>query len=202
MKADLHMHALPHSADALSGAGEMMEAAKRKGVGAVAFTDHGYLRGKMTAGDLLGMGEMHGVRVFPGVEIETHRATILVYGLVPDLDRQFGEEEVDTLGLLHWVRDQGGVSVVAHLTRSFLPGREEELLTGAFDWWLRYVDALELTWNGDHSGHWAIEEVAERLGKRVVRGSDAHYHRLVGRGCCEIPDMREPRELVEWFKTV
>ena len=66
MLADLHIHSRCSSGEAFGSPTEMVLAAKRRGLDAIALTDHDTCAGLPEA---LEAGERHGVLVIPGVEL-------------------------------------------------------------------------------------------------------------------------------------
>ena len=201
MKADLHLHSYPHTSASFSDARDMILMAVERGLKAVSFVDVGRLRGGMEMSDLVGLGEVHGLRVFSGAEIETNFGPVLIYGIMPEITRTL-ESGKDAISLLHWVRQRGGATVVPHLFRGRDRDESARIISGDWKWWLRFVDAFELTWNSDHSTFRVIEDIADSMRKRVVRGTDAHLSKFVGKGAGELPDeVRKDDELVAWLRS-
>ena len=199
MKADLHVHSSPASPYALSSAREMIAAAAERRT-AVALTEAGLLRGKMAQGDVVGLGQMMGVRVFAGASVATRYGRVLVYGVVPDYDLEM--PEADPLALVEWVRSEGGATVVPHLFRDLDRRRRDEVLEGRLDWWLRKVDRLELTWLDERPNDHFVTDTAERLGKGLSYGTAANWHRHVGKwGGDWLPDeVRTDADLVAFLR--
>jgi len=169
---------------------ELVDAALRLGLDAIAVTDHGRIEGAEVTREL---GRKKGMLVLRGVEVYTGQGDMLVYGVCEDI-----EPVESALDLIDWVHGRGGAVVAAHpfrggfglgaRTRGFPP---EDVLCA--------VDAIE-TFNGaDSSDARALAAgAAERLGRPVVGGSDAHHPLDVGR-CATVLDrtVRSDEELVE-----
>jgi predicted metal-dependent phosphoesterase TrpH len=141
--------------------------AKRRGLDAVAVTNHDYRYD--AAADAI---ESAGVTALPGIEVSTDAGHLLVLGADPPERTEPGARSArEAVALAH---DRGCVAVVAH------PFRHSRLRhsTAPFD-------AMEC--NGKHPAtHAKVRAVAERRGLPVTGGSDAHYPFEVGRGYTEV----------------
>ncbi len=133
-------------------------------------------------------------------EIPTTYGPLLVYGIEPEVDMRF-EHPVEVRALIDWTRDQGGATVLPHPFRSHYEWYYSELMNGCCDWWLRSVDAIERTWAQNRRDDASVIELAKRLRKGVVVGSDAHYARQVGQAQQEANPITTDAGLVEWLRS-
>jgi hypothetical protein len=169
---------------------ELIDAALRLGLDAIAVTDHGLIEGAEVTREL---ARERGLLVFRGVEVYTGQGDMLVFGVYEDI-----QPFDSALELIEWVHGRGGAVVAAHpfrggfglgaRTRGFPP---EEVLSA--------VDAIEAFNGADSSDARALAAgAAERLGRPVVGGSDAHDPLDVGR-CATVLEVAvgSDEELVE-----
>lgn len=136
--------------------------ARRRGLDAVAVTNHDYRYDAVAPG----------VTFLPGIEVSTTRGHVLVVGPdPPERTEPGGLTPEEAVALAH---DRGCVAVLAH------PFRGSTARRSAADF-----DAVEC--NGKHAGtHARARAVAERRGVPTVGGSDAHFPFEVGRGYTEV----------------
>lgn len=151
--------------DGLGYVDEIMRMARLRGLDGLAFTDHDTLEGYYEA-----LSYDSGLLILPGYEVETDAGHVLVLGLEQLRPRVYRMRYEKLVG---WVRDLGGLSVLAHPA----VGRFR------FDRWngLR-PDAVEVFNASYPSGFfvWRGKRLADRLGLPAVGGSDAHHHHMVG----------------------
>ncbi|MEZ4387426.1 MAG: PHP-associated domain-containing protein [Candidatus Krumholzibacteriia bacterium] len=171
MKVDLHIHTSERSGCAESPAVDMLTAAVRAGLDAVAITDHHRL---VPAADLAVLAaRFPQLLLIPGIEItlDEEAEDILVLGLdEPRLAR----------GAWTWpdlrafAREHGGLTVLAH------PFRYDADI--GIDLASQPPDAIEIHSTNIRPAHHAeIRRTAARYGLPVVADSDAHSARSVGR---------------------
>ncbi|HIJ00256.1 MAG: hypothetical protein PWQ88_280 [Candidatus Methanomethylophilaceae archaeon] len=170
MKADLHVHS-DHSSDGSSSIEELLAAADAMGIGCIAFTDHNTMNGYYEAVE---MG--YGIIIVPAMEISSAKGHILAYGLSEEVPP--GLEVKETIDAIHAV---GGIAVAAHPYRVW-SGLGEVNVCKDFD-------AIEVM-NGrsDKKGNQSAAALADRLGKPVTAGSDAHSVRQLGSALSIISD--------------
>jgi predicted metal-dependent phosphoesterase TrpH len=178
---DIHAHTSPHSEDSTLRPDDLIEAARDAGLDGVCVTDHDYF---WTAEQVAALSRRHGFTVLPGCEVNTDGGHILVFGLDKYV---FGMHKVDYLGRL--VAEAGGAMVAAHPhRRRLLTGQDhspqdvEGMLEAAIaDPLLSTCHAVE-TLNGratDREREFS-KELARRLDKPGLGGSDCHYPGQVG----------------------
>jgi len=176
MKIDLHSHTVysRHAfwgRDALSTPVQMIKAARRRGLGGLAITDHQTVRGGL-AGKAWARSNARSFMVIPGIEIRTVSGDILALGI--DEDIPDGLSVAETVERIH---DLSGLAIAAHPYAAFIFRR-------AVGDEARRADAIEvfnastrLNW---HANRRALE-LALRAKKPGTASSDAHFTRDVGR---------------------
>ncbi|MEA3459241.1 MAG: PHP domain-containing protein, partial [Chloroflexota bacterium] len=174
MKVDLHVHTC-YSRDSLTPLEAVIEAARARGMGKVAITDHNCLAGA------LALREMAPEMIIVGEEIATTAGEIIAYFLREEIPAGLPPEEA-----IARVREQGGVVGIPHpldrLRRQAM-GRERVLSI------LHLVDALEV-FNSRTllpADNRRAEELACANGLLRTAGSDAHTAWEIGHAYVEVP---------------
>ncbi|MGD9896938.1 MAG: CehA/McbA family metallohydrolase [Candidatus Methylacidiphilaceae bacterium] len=174
VRADLHCHSY-FSADGVSPPGELIRAARAKGLNAIALTDHNSCAGVdclESAGLLRADGTpVDGFLVIPGQEISTRQGHLLALGLrLPDLH---GISAADAAAL---IRSQGGFSIAPHPFDYFRAGiRSRTLDTLPLD----AIEVFNAAATLRRSNRQAYRYAKER-GLPMVAASDAHEADSVG----------------------
>ena len=167
--ADMHVHS-NHSRDGKSSVREILEAAVRKGLNALAVTDHDTVDGSLEAMDVV-REEHLGITVIPGVEVSTLDGHLLVYGVERDIDPGMSMPET-----IEVARKYRAVTAIAHPFQFYRHG--------CIRFWIaKKADAIEV-FNAKY-----ITGICNRLsmclakayGKPGIAGSDAHTAREVGK---------------------
>lgn len=163
MKIDFHVHSR-HSFDSFMKIEKIIKIAKKRGLGAVAIVDHNTLMEKLNPSE--------NFLVIPGSEIASDKGDIIGLFLSEHVKSRRAPEVIDE------IRNQGGVSIIAHpyKRRSKI---DEELLSK--------VDGIE----GFNARSPALvnrlaREIASKYGLSMIAGSDAHFYFEIGRGLCVI----------------
>jgi predicted metal-dependent phosphoesterase TrpH len=161
MRLDLHLHTC-YSPDSASSPEAVLATAKRKGLNGVAITDHDTLRGALETRD---RNRDPAFQVIVGCEFTTDSGDII--GL-------FVKEAISSrraLDVIAQIHAQGGLALLPHPFHA-RPPREEVV---------QAVDLLEV-FNARSSpdGNRRARELADRLQKPAVCGSDAHFVSDVG----------------------
>ena len=163
IEADFHIHS-KYSQDSFLSPQSIIRMAKRKGLSAIAVTDHETIKGaKETmkkariSSDLL---------VISGIEVKTNMG---------DLIGLFVEEEIatrDFYEVIDEIREQNGLIVLSHPSRGHRNMSKQIMLE------IDIVEAL----NGRSSCEKNLEakNLALSLNKPVVAGSDAHFSFEIG----------------------
>lgn len=180
LRMDMHLHTR-HSFDCLSRPEEILTAARERGVDRLVVTDHDLIDGALE------LREMDPERVIVGEEVRTAEDFDLIGILLTELIPS-GTPAREACEMIH---AQGGVTYIPHpfdLARSGAGPYLEEIgdLVDVVEihnarCWVPAFDRRALDW-------------AERHGKLIGAGSDAHAPREIGRGLMEVPEFEPTRE--------
>jgi len=171
----MHIHAMPGSIDSLLTVDKIFETALRKGLGAVAVSDHNSYRGTAEA---LSKARPD-LTVIPAVEASTEMGHMLCY-FVSRAPADAGIKPKDGLypfsEVRRFVEEEGGLLIAAHPFR----GRHSRILEIADS-----IDGIEV-FNGRNAsryqrGNDAADAVAKTMKFRFTAGSDAHTATEIGR---------------------
>lgn len=182
MLIDLHTHTRPLSDDSYLTPDELVENAKRVGLDAICITEHDWF---WSDEDIAALSERHRFLIFPGVEITTEDAHLLVFGLTRYV---FGMHRATFVRQM--VDEVGGAIIVAHPYRRHFPlgpdpngERYYPALNRACESPLFAVaDAVEVQNGRGSEGENAFaQELAQRLGLKGIAASDAHEVKDLGR---------------------
>ncbi len=177
MKIDMHIHSI-YSSDGNVPVEMILKIAKKKGLDAIAITDHNEIRGALKA------KKLRIIPVIVGIEVSTSKGHVLGYDIDCQIPRHLSVEE--TIEKIH---DCGGFAVAAHPYRFWSGIGEKEVIKNA-----EIFDAVEI-FNGrcKKSSNKKARKLAERLGKGFTAGSDAHFSYEIGKAGvivdCEIDDI-------------
>jgi len=175
-RIDPHVHS-HFSGDGVSSPEAIVRSAKKAGLDGFALTDHNtcdgcrYLRDQ---GLLREDGEaVNGFLIIPGVEISTAEGHLLCLGVwLPN-----GLKGIPAKEAIAMVREQNGVAIPAHpydrMRAGIREGHLEELEMDALE---VFNAATALQRHNESAKAYAV-----RRGLPMTAGSDAHYHRAVGR---------------------
>ncbi|MCL2607919.1 MAG: PHP domain-containing protein [Methanomassiliicoccaceae archaeon] len=169
MKGDLHIHS-SFSNDGKSTVEEIVNNAKRMGLGCIAIADHNDFRSYDIA------SKQDQIIAVPAEEVSSSEGHILAYGISCEIPR--GRSVLETIDMIH---DAGGIAVAAHPYR-WWSGLGEENVVSAFD-------AVE-TFNArstEGSNDKAVK-LAESMNKPMTAGSDAHHVSHIGNAYMEFSD--------------
>ncbi|MBI5061428.1 MAG: CehA/McbA family metallohydrolase [Candidatus Aenigmarchaeota archaeon] len=165
MKFDIHVHT-NHSDGVMPPQDAVKQAAKL--LDGIAITDHDTMAG-IKAARL--QAKKSGIIFIQGLEITTASGDILALGVekIP--------KTKDILEILDNIRQQGGVSIIAHPYAGYFPvslADMAHLLKGK-------IDAIEV-YNASTSMPANLEasRLAKKLGILGVAGSDAHFLEMIG----------------------
>lgn len=174
MKVDLHVHTR-YSADSLTTLEDVVRWALRRGMGAVAITDHNTIQGARV------LCSMSPIPIIVGEEICTCRGEIS--GLFMEKEIAPGQSPQETARQIH---QQGGLVYIPHpldRLRGSALGREALLEI------LDQVDLIEIlnarvAFSSDNE---RAEALARAYGLLPGAGSDAHQGFEIGRAYVEMP---------------
>lgn len=163
MIADLHIHTRC-SRDSLMDPARVVRIARRRGLAAIAITDHNTIRGGLLAREA-NLDEDFVVVV--GAEISTEYGDVL--GLF--LENEIAAREFSNV--VEEIHAQGGLAVLAHPCRhSPSPGRL-----------VKQVDLIEgFNSRSRRHANTIAGMLGQASGKPVTGGSDAHVYAEIGRG--------------------
>ena len=163
IKADLHVHTT-YSSDSVITPKELVFYAKKRGLNAVAVTDHDKVVGALK------IAEETDFLIIPGTEVSSRDGHILglnVHELIP---RGLSAEE--TVDQIH---EAGGVVIACH-PFALLKGSIGKHVSGKFDA-VETINASAFPFNRATS---KANQLAERLKLPKVAGTDAHYGPVIG----------------------
>ncbi len=186
MKFDLHIHS-SHSRDGTASPKEIVERCKALGLDGFAITDHNAIQGSLEAVELAKLGGLIAVR---GVEVSTLDGHVLAYGIPHLVPKGLSIQET-----IDWVHGAGGVVVAGHPIRFPSGIGLENSANGSFD-------AIEVLNGGNskRSNRKALK-LAERLGRPVTAGSDAHKIEEIGKSYVVVDGVSTEAELLDALRS-
>lgn len=139
-------------------------------------------------------GEFDGVPIFPGMEILNKFGDYVIFGTNKNIAGL-----KDIFEIIMEVHKQGGLVIAAHPFRQSgvcnMVGSKNALSI------LMKVDAIEINGRSDQENRNGVLEVARKLGKPVVGGSDAHNESEIARVATKISgDIYSVAELANAIK--
>lgn len=169
--ADLHMHTC-YSGDSLAEPEAVLFAALKKGLSAIAITDHNEIAGAIKTKKIASEKNLD-LQVIIGEEVLTDKGDLLVYFLKKKIEK--GSLDM----VLAEVKRQGAVCCAAHPYDFARRGIPIDKLSNAI---LSKIDAIE-TFNARitvRSHNDMARSFAKKKGKAFLAGSDAHHPSEVG----------------------
>lgn len=163
VKADLHVHTI-YSRDSLITPKDLVFYAKKRGLNAVAITDHNTIEGALKIAkeaDLL---------IIPGIEISSRNGHIVALNVRDPVPKGLSVEE--TVDRIHRA---GGVAVACHPFALF-KGSLGKHASGKFD----AVETINASATPFKRSVRKAEETATQLKLPQVAGTDAHYAPAIG----------------------
>ncbi len=180
MLFDHHIHSKYSTGESTSEIPDILDVARRVGLGGVAISDHNQIRGSLEA---VSRYSTHGLVVIPSVEISSSDGHIVGLGLKELVERDLTAEE--TIEKIHRA---GGLAIAAHPYDKFRSG------VGDLSWRLEF-DAIEINGHCLY-GNRKARDMARRHGKPLVGGSDAHALGDIGSVATEV-DGNTPGEILQ-----
>jgi hypothetical protein len=164
-EADMHIHTV-RSRDAHIEPRELVAAARRLGLFAIAVTDHNTVAAVREVASLA-----HGqdVLVVPGIEVSSRDGHVLALGVSEAVPQGLAADET-----VRRIEDLGGLAIAAH------PGRVH---TGLHDDVIREAGFCAVEAANGHSSkglNRSARRLAAGLGTATTGGSDAHFPSEVG----------------------
>ncbi len=169
IRADLHVHTT-YSKDSLITPKDLVYYAKKRGLNAVAVTDHNQLDGAYK------IAKETDFLIIPGMEVSSadgHIVALNIHELIPK-----GYSAVETVERIH---QAGGVAVACHPYVLF-KGCLKEKVCATFDA-IEVINARAIPFNRSVR---RAQETADRLKLARVAGTDAHYGPQIGFSYTEI----------------
>jgi len=162
LKIDLHVHCRERSACGRASEANLLQAARRAGLDALAFTDHDRLT---PVGHLDELNRRYApLRIFGGVEVTLPSEHIVVLGIQ---DPALESLEWHYEDLWHFVHQRGGFMTLAH------PFRFHDSIDAPIDRFPPHgIEVYSINTAPRHEKR--IREIAARLDIRLMSDSDAH----------------------------
>jgi hypothetical protein len=179
---DFHTHS-NYSADSLMKVKKMIAVAKGKGLNGIAITDHNVLKGCLDGSKLVPSQDFI---VVCGSEIDSDQGHIIGLFLNEEIRATYALEIIDE------IKDQGGISILAH------PFKQKRIFNEEL---LNKVDCIEV-FNSRMSLHDNLKayRIAEKLACPMIAGSDAHFYSEIGNAItlvnCDILEAEELKKAI------
>jgi len=163
VKADLHVHTI-YSHDSLITPKDLVFYAKKRGLTAVAITDHDTIEGALK------IARETDFLIIPGIEVSSRNGHIVGLNLQEPVQKGLSPDE--TVDKIH---DAGGIAVACHPFALFKGslGKHTNAKFNAIE----TINASAFLFNRSTK---KAQEIADRFGLSRVAGSDAHYGPAVG----------------------
>ncbi len=179
MIADLHVHTT-YSKDGRSTPQQVIDTCIERGIGCVAITDHNSFAAYF---DVKDNGK---VIVIPAEEVSSAEGHIVALGIDREIPRGLSIQE--TIDAIH---EAGGSAFAAHPYRWWSGLGEKNTLKYDFDG----TEAMNA--RSVRGANRKSAKLAERIGKPITAGSDAHSPERIGWGHVTLPDgLRTWQEVV------
>ena len=174
IKVDLHVHTCC-SADSLTLLEHVVLYARRRGLGAVAVTDHNTIQGALR------LRRMTGFPIIVGEEIRSTGGEITGLFLEEEIPAGLSPRET-----VHRIRAQGGIAYIPHPLDRF---RGSALEPSALREVIHEVHAVEVlnARNTLAADNRLATALVERYRLLTTAGSDAHHALEIGRAYVEMP---------------
>jgi predicted metal-dependent phosphoesterase TrpH len=169
IKADLHVHTT-YSSDSLITPKDLVYYSKKRGLNAVAVTDHNFLDGAYK------IAKETDFLIIPGMEVSSADGHIVALNVKELIPRGFSAAE--TVARIH---KAGGVAIACH-PYVYFKGCLRENVNGDFDA-IETINARAFPFKRSVR---KAEEAAQRFHLSQVAGTDAHYGPQIGYGYTEI----------------
>jgi predicted metal-dependent phosphoesterase TrpH len=172
---ELHAHS-SYSHDGRDSVRELLAAAERAGLDAIAVTDHDTIDGGLEGAAL---AEEYGLLGIPGIEVTSSAGHVIGLGVRTSIESglSFGET-------LAAIRDAGGIAIVPHPFQESRHGVYAHV-DGAE---LATADAIEVYNSRLITGrsNRQAARFADRMEVPTIAGSDAHVSEMVGRAVTHV----------------
>jgi predicted metal-dependent phosphoesterase TrpH len=166
IRADLHVHTT-YSKDSLITPKDLVYYSKKRGLNAVAVTDHNQLEGALKIAK-----EITDFLIIPGMEVSSSDGHIVALNIQELIPRGFSAAE--TVERIHRA---SGVAIACH-PYVYFKGCLREKVCASFDA-VEVINARAFPFKNSVK---KAEEAAKKLGLSRVAGTDAHYGPQIGYG--------------------
>ena len=163
VKADLHVHST-YSSDSIITPKELVFYARKRGLNAVAVTDHNQVEGARK------IARETDFLIIPGTEVSSRDGHIVGLNVNEVIPRGLSTDE--TVDRIH---KAGGIAIACHPNALF-KGSIGQHVTAKFD----AVETINASLFPFRSASSKAEKLAERFGLPRVAGTDAHYGPVIG----------------------
>lgn len=163
VKADLHVHTI-YSHDSLITPKDLVFYAKKRGLTAVAITDHDTIEGALK------IAKETDFLIIPGIEVSSRNGHIIGLNLQEPIPKGLSPDET-----VDKIREAGGIAVACHPFALF-KGSLGKHTSAKFDA-IETINASAFPFNRSTK---KAQEIADRFRISRVAGSDAHYGPAVG----------------------
>ena len=189
-KADLHIHS-SCSRDAFNPPKKIIAYAKKRGLDAIAITDHN----TMDCVDyIIEHGKKNGILVIPGIEIKTSQGELIAY--YPESPIQKGLSLRETIIA---IKEAKGIIAVPH---PFDRLRRSAVKTKNFEEIVHLVDVVE-AWNARTTfipDNVKAYNITLKYNKGMSAGSDAHFPYEIGRSYVLMKPFNNKRDFLDALK--
>lgn len=174
-RGEFHIHSR-YSYDGVLDPEWILKRASALGMNVLSITDHDSIEGSLRALDL---GPKYGIEVWPGMEITTNAGDVIGIRLQEEVRTRDWEE------VMRDIRRQGGLVILPHPFRGH---RMVERLAAS-------ADIVEVFNGRDTLANIARSaDLARRLGKPGIAGSDAHVSTELGNAINSFDDLMSPEK--------
>lgn len=163
VKADLHVHTI-YSHDSLITPKDLVFYAKKRGLTAVAITDHDTIEGALK------IAKETDFLIIPGIEVSSRNGHIVGLNLQEPIQKGLSSDE--TVDKIH---EAGGLAVACHPFALF-KGSLGKHTNAKFDA-IETINASAFLFSRCTK---KAQEIADRFGIPCVAGTDAHYGPAIG----------------------
>jgi predicted metal-dependent phosphoesterase TrpH len=163
VKADLHVHTA-YSNDSIITPEELVFYAKKRGLNAVAVTDHNQVEGALK------IAKETDFMIIPGTEVSSLQGHIVGLNVNEIVPRDLSADE--TVDKIHMA---GGIAIACH-PYALLKGSIGRHVTAKFD----AIETINASTFPFRSASSKAEKLAERFCLPRVAGTDAHYGPVIG----------------------
>jgi len=181
INADLHVHS-NYSKDSLITSQDLVYYAKKRGLNAVAVTDHNQIEGSLK------IAREANFLIVPGTEISTADGHIVALNLKELIPRGLSAQE--TVDRIH---EAGGIAIAVHPYAWFKGSLTSHVKEARFD----AVETLNASAFPFNRNKRKATEIAQKLGLPRVGGTDAHYGPTIGYGYTRIDCEPSVKGIVE-----